>query len=76
MPASTRFPSDTIIAIVSGAGRAAIAVLRVDELARDPAELGEDEVPATANVEGLRRFLEGEVLRWFEPAGRNWPTGR
>ena len=37
-----------------------------DELARDPAELGEDEVPATANVEGLRRFLEGEVLPWFE----------
>jgi len=33
MPASTRFPSDTIFAIASGAGRAAIAVLRVSRLA-------------------------------------------
>jgi hypothetical protein len=37
-----------------------------DRLARDPAELGEDEEPATADAEGLRRFLEGEVLPWFE----------
>ena len=29
-------------------------------------ELGEGEEPATADVEGLRRFLEGEVLPWFE----------
>jgi hypothetical protein len=28
-PASTRFPGDTIFAIASGAGRAALAVLRV-----------------------------------------------
>ena len=33
---------------------------------RDPDELGEGEEPATADVEGLRRFLEGEVLPWFE----------
>ena len=26
----------------------------------------EGEEPATADVEGLRRFLEGEVLPWFE----------
>jgi hypothetical protein len=37
-----------------------------DVLARDPDELGEDEQPATADVEGLRRFLEDEVLPWFE----------
>ena len=35
-------------------------------LARDPDELEEDEQPATADVEGLRRFLEDEVLQWFE----------
>jgi hypothetical protein len=37
-----------------------------DVLARDPDELGEEEQPATADVEGLRRFLEGQVLPWFE----------
>jgi hypothetical protein len=35
-------------------------------LARDPAELEEDEEPFTADAEGLRCFLEGEVLPWFE----------
>src|ERR1700733_1421963 len=37
-----------------------------DTLARDPAELEEEEEPFTADLEGLRRFLEGEVLPWFE----------
>ena len=37
-----------------------------DTLARDPAELEEVEEPATADAEGLRCFLEGEVLPWFE----------
>jgi hypothetical protein len=37
-----------------------------DILARDHDELEEDEEPATADAEGLRRFLEGEVLPWFE----------
>src|SRR6478609_7853240 len=37
-----------------------------DTLGRDPDELGDGEEPATADVEGLRRFLEGEVLPWFE----------
>jgi hypothetical protein len=37
-----------------------------DVLARDLDELEEDEQPATADVEGLRRFLEGKVLAWFE----------
>ena len=35
-------------------------------LARDPDEMEEGEEPATADVEGLRRFLEGEVLPWFK----------
>jgi hypothetical protein len=29
-------------------------------------DLGEREEPATADVEGLRRFLEGKVLPWFK----------
>jgi hypothetical protein len=37
-----------------------------DTLGRDPDELGEGEEPATPDVEGLRRFLEGEALPWFE----------
>jgi hypothetical protein len=52
---------------------AALAALRQDtqdwwaeELARDPDELEEDEEPATADAEGLRHFLEEEVLPWFE----------
>jgi hypothetical protein len=52
---------------------AALAALRqdtqawwTDTLAGDPDELGEGEEPATTDVEGLRRLLEGEVLPWFE----------
>jgi hypothetical protein len=52
---------------------AAVAALREDTqqwwadiLARDPDELDEGDEPATADAEGLRRFLEGEVLPWFE----------
>ena len=37
-----------------------------ETLADDPDELGAGKEPATADVEGLRRFLEGEVLPWFE----------
>jgi hypothetical protein len=37
-----------------------------DELARGPHDLDEDEEPPTADVDGLRRFLENEVLPWFE----------
>jgi hypothetical protein len=35
-------------------------------LARDPDEPEEGKEPATADVEGLRRFLEGDVLPWFD----------
>jgi hypothetical protein len=37
-----------------------------DRLARDPDELEEDEESLTADAKGLRRFLEAEVLPWFE----------
>ena len=37
-----------------------------DTLARDPEELDEGEEPATADTEGLRRFIETDVLPWFE----------
>jgi hypothetical protein len=52
---------------------AALAALRedtqewwADELARKPDEFDEGKEPATADVAGLRRFLEKDVLRWFE----------
>ncbi|WP_288048262.1 hypothetical protein [Acidiphilium sp.] len=52
---------------------AALAALRedtqawwADVLAHAPGEQTEDEPPATADAEGLRRFLEGEVLPWLE----------
>jgi hypothetical protein len=57
----------------SDAYQAALAALSedvragwADELARSPDELQEGEEPATANVEGLRRFLEGTVQRWYD----------
>jgi hypothetical protein len=36
-----------------------------DLLARETNQLEENEEPATADAEGLRRFLENEVLPWF-----------
>jgi hypothetical protein len=57
----------------SDAYEAALAILRKDTrewwanlLARNPDELEEDEEPSTANVTGLRRFLNDQVLPWFE----------
>lgn len=51
----------------------ALARLREDtqewwacHLARDPNELEEDEEPASPDREGLRRFIEDEVIPWFE----------
>jgi hypothetical protein len=52
---------------------AALAALRegtqewwAESLARKPDELDEGEKPATADSDGLRGFLEGEVLPWLE----------
>jgi hypothetical protein len=57
----------------NNAYEAALAAVREDTrqwwedmLAREPDELDEGEQPATADPEGLRRFLEAEVLPWFE----------
>ena len=50
----------------------ALAALREDTrqwwaatLARDPLELMDDDEPATADAEGLHRFLERKVFPWF-----------
>jgi hypothetical protein len=69
----TRRALDLLGSKRNDAYEAALAALRedtrawwADTLARDPDELGEGEEPASADVEGLRSFLEGEVLPWFE----------
>ena len=71
--AMTRRALDLLGSKRNDAYEAALAALRedtqawwADVLARDPDEMEEDEEPATADAEGLRRFLEGEVLPWFE----------
>jgi hypothetical protein len=71
--AMTRRALDLLGTKRNDAYEAALAALRedtqswwADVLARDPDELEEDEALATADTEGLRRFLEGEVLPWFE----------
>ena len=71
--AMTRRALDLLGSRRNDAYEAALAALREDTqawwantLGRDPDELGDGEEPATADVEGLRRFLEGEVLPWFE----------
>jgi hypothetical protein len=71
--ALTRRALDLLGSKQNDAYEAALAVLRADTrewwadvLASDPNELEEDEEPATADAEGLRRFLDEEVLPWFE----------
>jgi hypothetical protein len=66
-------PSTCSAANANDAYEAALAALRddtrawwADVLARDPDELEDTEEPATADLDGLRRFLEAEVLPWFE----------
>ena len=57
----------------NNAYEAALAALREDThawwaavLARNLDELEEGDEPATADAEGLRRFIEADVLPWFE----------
>jgi hypothetical protein len=71
--AMTRRALELLSSKRNDAYEAAVAALREDTqgwwedlLARDPDELGEGEEPATSDAEGLRRFLEAEVLPWFE----------
>jgi hypothetical protein len=70
--AMTRRALDLLGSRRNDAYEAALATLRedtrawwADVLAREPDELEEDETPATADAEGLRRFLESAVLPWF-----------
>jgi hypothetical protein len=71
--AMTRRALELLCTTRNDAYEAALAALCEDtqgwwagQLARDPRELDEDEALASADAEGLRRFLEGEVLPWFE----------
>ena len=69
----TRRALDLLNSNRNDAYEAALAALREDTqewwaevLASDPEEQEEDEEPASADAEGLRRFLEEEALPWFE----------
>jgi hypothetical protein len=69
----TRHALDLLNSRRNDAYEAALASLRSDTqawwaevLACDPDELDDNQEPATADVDGLRRFLEGDVLPWFE----------
>jgi hypothetical protein len=71
--AMTRRALAVLGSLRNDAYEAALAELREDTqswwagtLARDSDELGENEEPATADAQGLHRFLEAEVLPWFE----------
>jgi hypothetical protein len=71
--AMTRRVLDLLGTKRNDAYEAALAAVRedtqdwwTDMLTRNPDELNEGETPPIADTEGLRRFLEGEVLPWFE----------
>ncbi len=71
--AMTRRALDLLASRRNDRYEAALAALRedtqvwwADTLARDPEDLDEGEEPATADAEGLRRFVETDVLPWFE----------
>jgi hypothetical protein len=71
--AITRRALDLVGTTRNDAYEAALAILREntrewwdDLLTRNPDELEEGEEPLTADVTGLRSFLEDEVLPWFE----------
>ncbi|MFZ2145450.1 MAG: hypothetical protein WAV78_52495, partial [Xanthobacteraceae bacterium] len=71
--AMTRRALDLLGSKRNDAYEAALAALRedtqvwwADMLTREPEEMEEDEDPATADVEGLRSFIEDKVLPWFE----------
>jgi hypothetical protein len=71
--AMTRRALDILDSRRTDAYESALAELRedtqgwwADTLTLKPDELDEDEEPAAADAEGLRRFLAGKVLPWFE----------
>jgi hypothetical protein len=70
--ATTRRALDSLRSRRNDAYQVALAELRedtqgwwADTLKLKPHELAQDEEPATADPEGLRRFLEEKVLPWF-----------
>ncbi len=70
--AMTRQALDLLDSSRNDAYEAALAALRDDTrewwegvLARDPDELEEEEEPATADAECMRRFLDREILPWY-----------
>jgi hypothetical protein len=70
--AMTRRALDLLGSSRNDAYEAALAAVRedtrqwwADTLMGEQGELEEDEEPATPDTEGLRRFLESEVLPWF-----------
>jgi hypothetical protein len=71
--AETRSALDLLRSRRNDAYEAGLALLREDTqkwwadlLERKPDDLDKGEKPAIADPDGLRRFLEGEVLPWFE----------
>jgi hypothetical protein len=71
--AMTRRALDVLDSGRNDAYESALAELRedtqgwwADTLSLKADELEEDEEPSTADAEGLRRFLEGKVIPWFE----------
>ncbi len=76
--AQTRAALDILGTKRNDAYEAALSSLRDDtqewwaeELARIPEELEEDEQPASADREGLQRFIEDKVLPWFETRAKD-----
>ena len=68
----TRQALNLLGSLRNDAYEAALAALQADNsewwedvLSRAPEDLDEDEEPATPDVEGLRRFIEKEVLPWY-----------
>jgi len=64
-----RCAPDLLGSRLNNAYKAALEAVAKDtqtSLAREPDQLDEGEEPATADAEGLRCFLEGEVLPWPE----------
>ena len=75
--AMTRYALEILESQRNEAYEAALAELREDTqgwwedtLKLKPNELEEDEEPASADPEGLRRFLESKVLPWFDERRR------
>jgi hypothetical protein len=79
--AKTRHALDLLNSRRNDAYEAALALLRSDTqawwaevLARDPDELYGNQEPATADVDGLRRFSKATCYLGLRPERKNWQT--